>query len=179
MRGMRPAAQPSAISPGDTRPSATSVASSPPAALSARPGGPVAAVRALARLARVVERAGGDLSLAHYRVLSAVAGGDDRASRIAVKLALGQPSLSGSVDALTRRGLLERETDAADQRAVSLRLTPAGARALEAAEAAMVTRLAELAGTDEELERLVDALTSVGVAIEARMAARFQEAATS
>src|SRR6059058_1194066 len=66
------------------------------------------AVRVLARLSRLMERASGDLSLAHYRVLSAVADGDQRATRLAERLALGKPTISASVDALCRRGLLAR-----------------------------------------------------------------------
>lgn len=104
----------------------------------------VAAVRAVARLARVLERASGDLSMAHYRVLAAVADGDERASRVAARLALGKPTISASVDALCRRGLLTREDVAHDQRATSLRLTDAGATALQTAEAAMTQRLAQV-----------------------------------
>ena len=79
----------------------------------------VAAVRAVARLARVLERASGDLSMAHYRVLAAVADGDERASRVAARLALGKPTISASVDALCRRGLLTREDVVHDQRATT------------------------------------------------------------
>lgn len=104
----------------------------------------VAAVRAVARLARVLERASGELSMAHYRVLAAVADGDERASRVAARLALGKPTISASVDALCRRGLLTREDVAHDQRATTLRLTDAGATALRAAEAAMTQRLAQV-----------------------------------
>jgi len=101
----------------------------------------VDAVRALARLSRVLERACSDLSLAHYRVLSAVAGGDERASRVAARLALGKPTISASVDALCRRGLLARDEVAGDQRAVALRLTKAGEQVLADAEQAMTERL--------------------------------------
>lgn len=101
----------------------------------------VEAVRALARVSRVLERASGELSLAHYRVLAAVADGDERASRVASRLALGKPTISASVDALCRRGLLTREDVAADQRAITLRLTTAGAAVLREAEAAMTARL--------------------------------------
>jgi DNA-binding MarR family transcriptional regulator len=104
----------------------------------------VAAVRAVARLARVLERASGELSMAHYRVLAAVADGDERASRVAARLALGKPTISASVDALCRRGLLTREDVAHDQRATTLRLTDAGATALQAAEVAMTQRLAQV-----------------------------------
>ena len=39
----------------------------------------------LARASRILERATGELSLAHYRVLAAVASGEERASRLAVR----------------------------------------------------------------------------------------------
>lgn len=100
------------------------------------------AVRAVARLSRILERASGDLSMAHYRVLAAVADGDERASRVAQRLALGKPTISASVDALCRRGMLTREDVCDDQRAVTLRLTRAGVAALRDAEAAMGDRLA-------------------------------------
>ena len=98
------------------------------------------AVRAVARLSRILERACGDLSMAHYRVLAAVSDGDERASRVARRLALGKPAISASVEALCRRGLLTR-ADAADQRAVTLRLTRSGHAALRTAETAMRERL--------------------------------------
>jgi DNA-binding MarR family transcriptional regulator len=104
----------------------------------------VEAVRAVARLSRVLERACPDLSLPHYRVLAAVADGDERASRVAARLALGKPTVSASVEALCRRGLLTREDVAHDQRAVTLRLTPAGETALREAEEAMTSRLAAI-----------------------------------
>lgn len=99
------------------------------------------AIRAVVRISRLLERACGDLSLAHYRVLAAVAEGEERASRIAERLALGKPTVSASVDALCRRGLLVREPNPADQRAVALRVTPAGREELAAAEAGMLRRL--------------------------------------
>ena len=101
----------------------------------------VEAVRALARMSRLLERASGDLSLAHYRVLAAVADGDERASLVATRLALGKPTISASVDALCRRGLLLREDVAHDQRASALRLTAAGEDLLRDTEAAMTARL--------------------------------------
>jgi DNA-binding MarR family transcriptional regulator len=103
--------------------------------------GNVEAVRALARISRVLERASGDVSLAHYRVLAAVADGDERASRVAARLALGKPTISASVDALCRRGLLTREDVAHDQRAITLRLTAAGQTVLRETETAMTARL--------------------------------------
>jgi DNA-binding MarR family transcriptional regulator len=132
----------------------------------------VEAVRAVARLSRVLERACGDLSMAHYRVLAAVADGDERASRVAARLALGKPTISASVDALTRRGLLAREDVAHDQRAVTLRLTPAGEQALQQAEAAMTERLdAVLAATTRSADTSA-ALCRLGVGLDKYAAQR-------
>ena len=82
-------------------------------------------MRGLARAARILERVSGELSLAHYRVLSAIAGGDERASRVAERLALGKPAVSAAVESLSQRGLIARSEVAGDQRAAALRLTDA------------------------------------------------------
>lgn len=132
----------------------------------------VEAVRAVARLSRVLERACGELSMAHYRVLAAVADGDERASRVARRLALGKPTISASVEALCRRGLLTREDTAGDQRAVTLRLTSAGAQALDDVETAMSDRLsAVLAHTAKRAETL-SALCRLGAGMDAYLAER-------
>jgi DNA-binding MarR family transcriptional regulator len=133
---------------------------------------PVEAVRALARVSRILERASGDLNLAHYRVLSAVASGDERASRVAARLALGKPAVSAAVDSLCQRGLLTRTTTAADQRVTVLRLTDAGAALLESVEADMVKRLASLADRTPRPDQLVESLTWLGRAIDEVMAER-------
>lgn len=129
------------------------------------------AVRALARLSRVMERASAALSLPHYRVLSAVADGDERAARLAERLAVGKPTVSSSVAALCRRGLLVREAVADDQRASSLRLTAAGQAALAAAESAMVARLTEIAALTPSARAAVASLPALGEAID-ELAAR-------
>ena len=92
-------------------------------------------MRALARASRLLERASGDLSLAHYRVLAAVASGEERASRVAARLALGRPAISAAVDSLGQRGLLDRVEVEGDARAVALSVTAAGQRVLAQAEA--------------------------------------------
>jgi DNA-binding MarR family transcriptional regulator len=60
----------------------------------------VEAVRSLARASSVLERSSPLLSLAHYRVLAAIAQGDERASNIARKLAIGKPTVSVAVESL-------------------------------------------------------------------------------
>ena len=97
--------------------------------------GSVEAVQSLTRASKVMERASGGLSLAHYRVLAAVAAGDERASRVAARLALGKPTVSASVEALCARGLLVRSGVAGDQRAIQLSLTEPGRELLEIAAA--------------------------------------------
>src|SRR5262249_17877418 len=56
------------------------------------------AVQALARLSRLLERAAAPLSLADYRALAAILAGEERASRLAERLAVGKPSISATVD---------------------------------------------------------------------------------
>ena len=78
------------------------------------------AARTLALLARVLERAAGDLTLPQYRVLALVAAGDERATRLAGRLAITKPSVSAVVDGLVERGFLAREPVKADRPPIPL-----------------------------------------------------------
>ncbi|HEX3786407.1 MAG TPA: MarR family winged helix-turn-helix transcriptional regulator [Pseudonocardiaceae bacterium] len=126
----------------------------------------VEAVRALARASRLLERASGELNLAHYRVLSAVASGDERASRVAARLTLGKPTVSATVDTLCQRGLLTRTNAEHDQRVVVLRLTDSGRALLDEVEAEMVSRLEGLRARTPGGERLIESLVWLGNAID-------------
>lgn len=126
----------------------------------------VDAVRALARASRFLERASGELSLAHYRVLSAIASGDERASRVASRLAVGKPTVSAAVEALSQRGLVIRSDAAGDQRATTLRLTPAGAALLDRVEADMTERIDRLCARSPDGAQLLESLTWLGAAID-------------
>jgi DNA-binding MarR family transcriptional regulator len=134
------------------------------------------AIRALARMARQLERSSGDLNLAHYRVLAAVADGDERASRVAERLALGKPTVSAAVESLTGRGLLSREDAAEDRRAATLSLTPAGKAALAEVEGEMLGRLDDLCARTPDPDAVREALAQLGVALDEladeRLAAR-------
>jgi DNA-binding MarR family transcriptional regulator len=132
----------------------------------------VGAIRAVARMARLLERSSEDLNLAHYRVLSAVADGDERASRVADRLALGKPTISAAVESLCKRGLLSREDAAEDRRAATLTLTPAGMEALIAVEKAMVERLRDITGRLPDGDRAVEALGELGPALDELAAER-------
>jgi DNA-binding MarR family transcriptional regulator len=85
----------------------------------------------LARLARLLENHGTtDLTLPQYRVLGLLAGGDERASQLAARLAVAKPTLTSLVDSLVERGFAARETLDGDRRVVRLSITPAGRVAL-------------------------------------------------
>jgi DNA-binding MarR family transcriptional regulator len=132
----------------------------------------IRAVRALARASSVLERASSELSLAHYRVLAAISSGSAMASRIADRLAVGKPTISAAVEALERRGLLERLAVEGDQRAATLRLTVEGELLLHQVEAEMTARLDDLCGRVADPARLLEALVWLGEAIDSRMAER-------
>jgi DNA-binding MarR family transcriptional regulator len=132
----------------------------------------VEAVRALARASSSLERVSGEVSLAHYRVLSAIASGDERASGIARKLAVGKPTVSAAVESLCHRGLLVRRSAVGDQRAADLHLTEEGAALLERVETAMVARLDDLCSRTPDGATLIRSLTWLGAALDARLAAR-------
>ncbi|MFI5614804.1 MarR family winged helix-turn-helix transcriptional regulator [Amycolatopsis sp. NPDC051903] len=133
------------------------------------------AVRALARASRLLERSSGELNLAHYRVLSAIASGDERASRVARRLALGRPAISAAVDALTKRGLVVRGGVDADHRATALSLAPEGERLLAATEAEMIARITALVARTPDAERVLEALGWLDTAIDEVMAERMAE----
>jgi DNA-binding MarR family transcriptional regulator len=99
----------------------------------------------LARMARLLERACGDLdpplTLAQYRLLAMIGAGSDRASRLAGQLALAKPTVSATVDTLVERHLVERAPAPDDRRVARLSLTVTGHRTLHDAEAAMRARL--------------------------------------
>jgi DNA-binding MarR family transcriptional regulator len=124
------------------------------------------------RVSRLLERGSGGLSLAHYRVLAAVADGDERASHVASRLALGKPTISASVDALCRRGLLVREQNLDDQRVTALRLTPDGRAELAAAEAGMLRRLGAVLDRTEDPDAVLTALAELAAALDSLSAER-------
>ena len=101
----------------------------------------------IGRLARQVELAAAscDLTLSQYRVLVMLSEGRETASVLADKLAVGRPSLTGVIDVLVQRGLVQRDGDASDRRRISLALTATGEGVLAAADAEIERRLHEIA----------------------------------
>ena len=87
-----------------------------------------------------------DLTLSQYRALSLLADGKEAASALADKLAVSRPSVTGVVDGLVARGLVERHhDDDGDRRRIGLHLTADGARLLNAAEEEIERRLNDVA----------------------------------
>jgi DNA-binding MarR family transcriptional regulator len=101
----------------------------------------LAAVRALAFGARVIERALDDMTLPQFRVLTLIASSPERASRVAEKAAVSRPSLTGLLDGLEARRWVRRVGVDGDRRGVGLEVTAEGRAALRAAEHATEARL--------------------------------------
>lgn len=101
--------------------------------------------RVLARLSRIVENAiGDDLSLSQYRLLAFLAQGDWAASALADRLDVSRPSITGLVDGLVKRGLVERRPATDDRRRIDHVLTPAGKKALQEADGRADARIREV-----------------------------------
>ncbi len=125
------------------------------------------AVRALAFAARKLERATGGLTLAQYRVLALVAGGDERSSLVAERLAVAKPTITAVVDGLVERGFVVREAVAGDRRSQRLVVTDDGRAALENSEASMADAIADVLGDARDADMLVASLTDLDHALTA------------
>lgn len=130
------------------------------------------AVRGVVRVTRLLERSTSDLSLGHYRILSAIDSGQERAARIADRLSLGRPTVSAAVESLTRRGLLTKSATDPDGRVRALALTPSGTEMLRRAEVAMTEKLAELCAHVQDGDALLGALASLEPALDTMIAER-------
>ena len=130
----------------------------------------------LARLARLLERACGDieppLTLAQYRLLAMIGGGADRASHLAGQLALAKPTVSATVDTLVERGLVERGAARDDRRVTTLSVTAAGHEVLAGAEGAMRSRLDDVLARVDDPAAVAGALDALGNGLDERRSAR-------
>jgi long-chain acyl-CoA synthetase len=139
----------------------------------------VRAARALTLAARALERAVADkdLTLAQYRVLALIAGGDERSTLLADRLAVAKPTITAVVDGLVERGLIERSTVDGDRRSIRLALTKPGTKALRDADAQMAATLERIFGHAEHRDELIAALADLDGALTARMWQRREERA--
>ena len=130
---------------------------------------------------RELERACTDLTLPQYRLLALIVGGEERASGLAGQLALARPTVSAAVETLVGNGMVERTSVDGDRRAIRLVITPAGRRALEAAESTMREKLDALLRDVRDPDVIADALDQLAGALAAQgeraRAARAERAA--
>ncbi|MGN6378716.1 MAG: MarR family winged helix-turn-helix transcriptional regulator [Gaiellales bacterium] len=97
----------------------------------------------LSRLNRTLARSATGLSRTQISVLVTLRDeGPTRISALAVRERVAQPSMTSLANRLERQGLIERQADPADGRAVPVSITPAGREALAAAVAGMQATLA-------------------------------------
>ncbi len=103
--------------------------------------------RVLARLARQIELAlsATDLTLPQYRVLILLCERKEEASALADKLGVSRPSVTGVVDGLVARGLVQRRHDPEDRRRVRHWLTLEGRGLLAHADLEVQLRLRQIA----------------------------------
>ena len=129
--------------------------------------------RVLARLCRIVEGAlgDGDLSLSQYRLLAFLSQGDWAASALADRLNVSRPSITGLVDGLVKRGLVERRPSPDDRRRVDHVLTASGKKALREADERADARLRTILGEvpDDVADDVLDSLTRLHGALDARL----------
>ena len=135
------------------------------------------AVRGLIRASRLIESATGDLSIADWRVLSIIANGEGSPSRIADRLLLSRPTISATLDSLSKRGLIERMAMPDDARAASISLSVDGADQLARAEVRMSRQLELLCGRTPDASQVISALAELDAAIEAAVAERLERQA--
>jgi DNA-binding MarR family transcriptional regulator len=119
------------------------------------------AVLTIVRLFRAMERVDAGVTPQQYRVLKLAGEGGERSARLAEKLAVAKPTLTSTADGLVAAGLLVREAELADRRAVRLRLTDAGAQAVRRADGIYGDWLADLLSRAGEPERMLDDLASL------------------
>lgn len=125
----------------------------------------------IARLARLLEsHVTPDLTFPQYRVLGLLAGGDERSTALAARLAVAKPTVTSLVDSLVERGYVVRETAAGDRRVVRLAITPVGREALAATEVHLAGVLDDVVGRCPDPGAVVAALEQIRVALDARWA---------
>ena len=132
------------------------------------------ALHGLIRLSRQVEAAlvEFNLSLAQYRVLDRLAGGEAAGKTLAEWLAVRPPTVTAIVDGLVARGLVSRTPDEIDRRRVTHDLTEQGRETFTAVSRATVRRLSRVAGhaaSDSEARSMVSALAKWNTALNRSM----------
>lgn len=96
----------------------------------------------------------GELSPSQYHLLIALAEEPELpVGEIALRAGVSSPTATRALDALARRGLVEREHSVADRRMVTVRLTPTGMDAVARKRSFLLARRAELYSGLDRTER--------------------------
>ena len=124
----------------------------------------------MARLGRHVEVALSrvDLTTAQYRALVQLDEGAEAPTSLATELAVTKPSITGVVEGLLRRGLVDRTASIEDRRRISVNLTDEGRRVLTLADQAVSARLDEVLAEVDDPQAALAGLESWRVAMDAR-----------
>jgi DNA-binding MarR family transcriptional regulator len=120
--------------------------------------------RRIAGLVRVLRgQTGAGLSVTALSTLRRVAEGEEsRITDLAAAEAVAQPSMTALIGRLETRGLVRREPDPADRRAVRVAITDAGSEQLAAVRAARAELLGErIAALDESSKAALVAVLPV------------------
>lgn len=128
--------------------------------------------RYLRAIRLAIEQAEGEgrLTMPQLHCLQAMAAtGTTLTTHLARRMHVSVPTMTGRIDGLVGRGLVERRPDPADRRQVRLGLTPAGHRLLGRYQAIMDARLGELLAhlPPERKERLLHALEDMAAMLDA------------
>jgi len=130
----------------------------------------------IARLGRVLEiNTTSCLSVPQYRVLGALATGDERATQLAARLAVAKPTLTTLVDSLVERGYVARDTPDGDRRVVTLSITRSGRTALRTTAAQLRTAFDGVLDRCEYPDAVLVALEDLRQALDLRWADRMAE----
>jgi DNA-binding MarR family transcriptional regulator len=135
-----------------------------------------AAVLAVMRLFRAMERVDTGMTPQQYRILKLAGVGGERSARLAERLAVAKPTLTAIADSLVAAGYAQRETEAGDRRVVRLRLTATGRAALQRADAVYAGWLGALLGETSDPAGVLKALRDLDAAMEERRRARRERA---
>lgn len=124
------------------------------------------AVRALTRVARLIETTDTGLSLAQYRMLAQLSRGGERSARLADALRVRKPTVTAVAAGLIRAGLVVRSAEQGDRRVVRLDLTDAGRDALDRADRAYLDRIQPIFASLSHPDRFVDDLLELRAVLE-------------
>jgi long-chain acyl-CoA synthetase len=122
----------------------------------------------VSRLHRALEHAPGvELSMQQYRVLALLSAGDARAGYLAQRLAVTKPTVTALTDSLVERGLIARQPDGDDRRAVTLSITDDGRDAVATTAAALRLVLDEVVARCHDPGAVYAALAQLETALDA------------